>query len=159
MSLSVKIFLSLALILLCVASSNSVGDISPSVCPLPIFDPVPPYSPSYVSPTGSSPSEAPPLQTYSRRPRAPPPPASSLDPGSGTASFPSSPRYPSRIRGPPNRYGWLSSTNHPFPSPYLMLVFQILTVPFLGSLTRSLFLARSLKLFRILIGFKLCKQR
>lgn len=57
------------------------------------------------------------MQTYSRCPRAPPPlPDPSLDSGSGNPMSPivsHPPRYPSRDRNPPSRYGWLCSTNHP----------------------------------------------
>uniref|UniRef100_A0A2N9F8S9 Reverse transcriptase Ty1/copia-type domain-containing protein n=1 Tax=Fagus sylvatica TaxID=28930 RepID=A0A2N9F8S9_FAGSY len=60
----------------------------------------------------------PPLQVYPRRPRSPLP-DSPLAPGSGMSSTPlvstQSPptsRYPSRVRQPPSRFGWLCNTNH-----------------------------------------------
>uniref|UniRef100_A0A2N9IAH8 Integrase catalytic domain-containing protein n=1 Tax=Fagus sylvatica TaxID=28930 RepID=A0A2N9IAH8_FAGSY len=101
-------------------SSPSTEDTSPLPRPVPIFDFMVPESPSPPVPTSH-----PPLQVYTRRPR-PPLPDSPLAPGSGMSSTPlvstqstqstQSPptsRYPSRIRQPPSRFGWLCSTNHP----------------------------------------------
>uniref|UniRef100_A0A2N9J940 Integrase catalytic domain-containing protein n=1 Tax=Fagus sylvatica TaxID=28930 RepID=A0A2N9J940_FAGSY len=95
-------------------SSPSTEDTSPLPRPVPIFDFMVPESPSPPVPTSR-----PPLQVYTRRPR-PPLPDSPLAPGSGMSSTPlvstQSPptsRYPSRIRQPPSRFGWLCSTNHP----------------------------------------------
>uniref|UniRef100_A0A2N9IER4 Reverse transcriptase Ty1/copia-type domain-containing protein n=1 Tax=Fagus sylvatica TaxID=28930 RepID=A0A2N9IER4_FAGSY len=95
-------------------SSPSTEDTSPLVRPVPIFDFMVPESPSPPAPTSH-----PPLQVYTRRPRSPLP-DSPLAPGSGMSSTPlvsiQSPptsRYPSRVRQPPSRFGWLCSTNHP----------------------------------------------
>uniref|UniRef100_A0A2N9F1J4 non-specific serine/threonine protein kinase n=1 Tax=Fagus sylvatica TaxID=28930 RepID=A0A2N9F1J4_FAGSY len=95
-------------------SSPSTEDTSPLVRPVPIFDFMVPESPSPPTPISH-----PPLQVYTRRPR-PPLPDSPLAPGSGMSSTPlvsiQSPptsRYPSRVRQPPSRFGWLCSTNHP----------------------------------------------
>ncbi|CAL5338318.1 unnamed protein product [Camellia sinensis] len=84
--------------------------VSPSARLVPIIDSFAPSSSSV-----SAPASPPPLQTYSRCPRAPPPPASSSSSGQGTPSTTPSPapsRYPTREHRPPNRFGWFSSTNH-----------------------------------------------
>jgi hypothetical protein len=95
-------------------SSPSTEDTSPLARPVPIFDFMVPESPSPPAPTSH-----PPLQVYTRRPRSPLP-DSPLAPGSGMSSTPlvstQSPptsRYPSHIRQPPSRFGWLCNTNHP----------------------------------------------
>jgi hypothetical protein len=71
------------------------------------------------SPSPPAPTSHPPLQVYTRRPRSPLL-DSPLAPGSGMSSTPlvstQSPptsRYPSRVRQPPSRFGWLCNTNHP----------------------------------------------
>jgi hypothetical protein len=71
------------------------------------------------SPSPLAPTSHPPLQVYTHRPRSPLS-NSPLAPGSGmsftplvsTQSPPTS-RYPSCVRQPPSRFGWLCSTNHP----------------------------------------------
>ena len=95
-------------------SSPSTEDTSPLVRPVPIFDFMVPESPSPPAPTSH-----PPLQVYTRCPRSPLP-DSPLALGSGMSSTPlvstQSPltlHYPSRVRQPPSRFGWLCSTNHP----------------------------------------------
>ena len=66
------------------------------------------------SPSPLAPTSHPPLQVYTRRPQSPLAPGSgmSFTPLVSTQSPPTS-RYPSRVRQPPSRFGWLYNTNHP----------------------------------------------
>ncbi|GFY83179.1 hypothetical protein Acr_02g0014190 [Actinidia rufa] len=79
-------------------------------CPIPLFD-----SPSVQVPTASA-TRAP-LKVYTRRapPSTPLPDSSSVSGTSPSHLVPTfvSPRYPSRTRYPPDRFGFSSCTNHP----------------------------------------------
>jgi hypothetical protein len=94
--------------------SPSIEYTSPLAHPVPIFDFMVSESPSPPAPTSH-----PPQQVYTRRPQSPLP-DSPLAPGSGMSSThlvstqsPPISRYPSRVRQPPSRFGWLCSANHP----------------------------------------------